>query len=348
MRITLTDPKGGVMLDQEVGPNVVAKVLTTAGVDLDDPEWESKAMSAAREQGLNDDEATAAVKIERILSPLDPKDRQKLLKEATKQLAANRAEEATAKREFEALEVRRDALDKCIQWLGSEPRMQRPVGSAWHKLSEAFRAGRVAYHQQALNGASGFFDASPHVFVVEHDWASAFRGAEDFADGNYKLPFDLCCFEFQISGARLCAVIRQDGESQQRLLAFNADPIWVLIDDAGNRGAVSGLVDANIRAVCVALEAEVAEADVVRAPEKLNKARARKGRTLLSDYHVVALTRRVRAVPLESTETSDHRRRVRLHFRRGHWRHYEDHKTWIKWMLVGNPDLGFIDKHYRL
>jgi hypothetical protein len=33
---------------------------------------------------------------------------------------------------------------------------------------------------------------------------------------------------------------------------------------------------------------------------------------------------------------------------RGHWRHYERHKTWIKWTLVGDPDLGFVDKHYRL
>jgi hypothetical protein len=41
-------------------------------------------------------------------------------------------------------------------------------------------------------------------------------------------------------------------------------------------------------------------------------------------------------------------RKKRLHFRRGHWRHYETHKTWIKWMLVGDPDLGFIEKQYRL
>lgn len=37
-----------------------------------------------------------------------------------------------------------------------------------------------------------------------------------------------------------------------------------------------------------------------------------------------------------------------MHFRRGHWRHYQDHRTWIKWCLVGDPDLGFVDKHYKL
>jgi len=33
-----------------------------------------------------------------------------------------------------------------------------------------------------------------------------------------------------------------------------------------------------------------------------------------------------------------------------HWfdSHLEFVKTWIRWMLVGDPDLGFIDKHYRV
>ena len=38
----------------------------------------------------------------------------------------------------------------------------------------------------------------------------------------------------------------------------------------------------------------------------------------------------------------------RLHFVRGHWRRYEEHKTWIRWRLRGDPDLGFIDKSYRI
>lgn len=53
----------------------------------------------------------------------------------------------------------------------------------------------------------------------------------------------------------------------------------------------------------------------------------------------------------------------RLHFRRGHWSHYSNpgageiqftdegylrSKSWINWMLVGDPDPGFVDKHYKL
>jgi hypothetical protein len=38
----------------------------------------------------------------------------------------------------------------------------------------------------------------------------------------------------------------------------------------------------------------------------------------------------------------------RLHFRRGHFRHFDGWKTWVNWCLVGDPDLGFVDKHYKL
>ncbi len=51
---------------------------------------------------------------------------------------------------------------------------------------------------------------------------------------------------------------------------------------------------------------------------------------------------------LESLAAKGGSRRTRLHVVRGHWRHYEEHKTWIKWHLRGDPDLGFIQKHYSL
>ena len=105
-------------------------------------------------------------------------------------------------------------------------------------------------------------------------------------------------------------------------------------------------VDKQIRAIAIALDAEVIETECVRAPEKLNKAREKRGEPPLRDYHIVSLAQRHRAAPLP-----DHERRhrsPRLHFRRGHWRHYEEHRTWVRWTLVGNPDLGFIEKEYRL
>lgn len=44
----------------------------------------------------------------------------------------------------------------------------------------------------------------------------------------------------------------------------------------------------------------------------------------------------------------EHHTRKRLHFRRSHWRHYVSHKTKIPWTLVGDPNLGFVEKEYRL
>jgi hypothetical protein len=105
-----------------------------------------------------------------------------------------------------------------------------------------------------------------------------------------------------------------------------------------------------IRAVSIMLESEIATKQTVRAPEKLNRHREKLGRTALRDYHVVVLNRhkpRSERLP-EELQTHGERNSPRLHFRSGHWRHFPNHRTWINWQLVGNPDLGFVDKHYRL
>lgn len=65
----------------------------------------------------------------------------------------------------------------------------------------------------------------------------------------------------------------------------------------------------------------------------------------LYEYRVVRLNRKPRTQSLPATALHAPKR---LHFRRGHWRHYEGFKTWVRWCLVGNPDLGFIDKEYRI
>ena len=101
-----------------------------------------------------------------------------------------------------------------------------------------------------------------------------------------------------------------------------------------------------IRAMCIALDAEVAVSSIVRAPHRLNAARVDRGRLPIFDYHVVSLAKRTRPEALADTECEG--RHPRLHWVRGHWRHYTNVKTWIRWHLRGDPDLGFIEKHYRL
>ena len=78
---------------------------------------------------------------------------------------------------------------------------------------------------------------------------------------------------------------------------------------------------------------------------RVKQKRASKGKPPLTDFHIVELNRRPRA---SSSVVGTTDAKLRLHFRRGHWRHFDTHKTWINWTLVGNPDLGWIDKEYRI
>ena len=107
------------------------------------------------------------------------------------------------------------------------------------------------------------------------------------------------------------------------------------------------LAHEQIRAISIALDSEVAIKTLVRAPHKLNIEREKDGKPALLDYNVVMLNGSNRANYRPYRGAGTHRS-PRLHFRRGHWRHYLEHKTWVRWTLVGNPELGFIDKEYRL
>jgi hypothetical protein len=110
------------------------------------------------------------------------------------------------------------------------------------------------------------------------------------------------------------------------------------------QAAIKDRVRATARAVAIALDAQVAETDVVRAPHRLNaNERGVVGRLLRtitsSNWRAVLALLLCRRRLLSASATA---------FRRGHWRRFPSHKTWIKWTLVDDPDLGFIDKRYRL
>ena len=265
--------------------------------------------------------------------------------------------------------------------------LQSPQGSAWHKVQEAAKHKRL-YTLKTAGDALGHAELSGdfvslNVFVIGHDWAKAFQGATDFEGGDVRLPFDACVFEFRISGRRVCILlgrgdnIGENGRPADKGIIFvsGGHDLWCALGPPQSDGPLSELITAQVRAICIALDAEVAVSEVERAPAKLNQARERKGLTPLKDYHVVSLTRRARAEPTHRSGDQEPRWRVRLHFRRGHWRlqHEEasDHcehlwqgaedrlgryyctncasyRRWIRWQLCGNPDLGFIEKHYTL
>lgn len=239
-------------------------------------------------------------------------------------------------------------LHGLLEWIDNGPyALQRPETPAWHKLRDNLAADDgIMYRKQNQRFVEEFCEEDPQVFLIQHDWAEAF-GAADLA-GDYKLPYDRCCFEFAINGRRCCVMARQIAGAQPMFMTWTEIPDnWVGIDPSedGKDGSLAALMARNIRAVCVALDTEVAYTEVVRAPLKLNIARAKRGKTPLPDYRVVKLPNKARTLPAGSEPSG---RRVRLHFRRGHWRHFETHKTWIRWTLVGDPDMAFVDKYYRL
>jgi hypothetical protein len=266
------------------------------------------------------------------------------------------------KLELKDIETKKAVIEKLLDW-GADLKIQRPNGISFRKMRKAFAEDRTIYLDKSLHGVMPKLDFEKEIFrfaevlLIEHDWAAAFKNA-DLADSVVKLPYDVCAFEFRFSDRPVIALATQFGTD----IAFTAvvliDEWWVVTDFAGRIGAdyednnskyealvrLFHEVSRQIRAACISLDAEVAKAEVVREPH--SGQHGRNAHQMLKPYHVVSLARRgPRPLVSVGTETG---RRVRLHFRRGHWRHFEDHKTWIKWCLCGDPDLGFIDKHYKL
>lgn len=257
-----------------------------------------------------------------------------------------------------------------IETKGAE--LQRPDGSAFHKLKEAAHSRAIIpifVKEKMPVALTDAFDGIAHSYVVEHNWASAFKAAKDFESGEVELPYPTTCFEFVVSGKRVCAILQEHdtgpataiililtkhGWALPTTYAYQSGrmtPIVPVMNDAlaPFKPAID-LIGENIRAISITLEAEVTETTVIRADYKLNRAREKRGKLPLYDYHIISLANRsrVRSLPRGDLDPNREYTHKRLHFRCGHWRHFDEHKTWIKWQLIGDPDLGFVDKHYRL
>lgn len=258
---------------------------------------------------------------------------------------------------FDLLQAKTKALGNCQAWLTRLNKcenytLERNDVSRLHKYIEACRAGRlVNISKPPSDAAESEFIIPPQTFVVKHDWANAFKTASGLEDG-IKLPYEYCSFEFRLNGNTVLIHAFEVPVSDEYKdgICLNAmveclDHWMMLSEDSGDQDNCLGFLWTQIRAICIALDAEVATEEVVRAPSALNAKRVKAGKIPLRDYHIVDLSRRHRvANPLAGESGVRHR----MHFVRGHWRHYEEHKTWIKWHLRGNPDLGFIQKHYSL
>lgn len=254
--------------------------------------------------------------------------------------------------------------------------MEKPQGSSIHHMADWLR-GVMDYplYQEMIAARNVPQFENFHSFVVEHDWARA-MSKTILDEGDFPMPFDKTCFEFRITGMRVLLYVFGDSSENATAMMFvgingrwhmNADDFFWRsgrlashkLNDKGEEPRIHlrgdgpaekliTLIDAQIKSICVMLDAEVAVKETIRASKSLNRRMVEKGRTPMKDYHVVSLARRHRAAPLPEDHVPEKGAKKRLHFRRGHWRHYADHRTWINWMLVGDETLGFVDKEYRL
>ena len=348
------------------------------------------------EMQLDKHEPELKAKIKAELEGLVGKARAAKIKELRTRLHKRRIELNKKRKErdrkLEKVARFKEAVTASIEWLEQPMILQRPEGSMFHKLRQAFDddeviiAGTKLEPSQLLHELEGDGWDKASVYVVEHDWASAFEGATDYTEGRFKLPDDTCIFEFRLSGVPVVITVVDtvdDAGSQEMtfLLSFKLKGIWlfcgtVVIRQDGSIACVKGhdsetpwstkssdlvplaeddtiapianIVVSQVRAIAIALDAEVAKSTVIREPHRSNQPYRTPVRQPMYSYHVVSLARRTRVEAAAIDPSLPPRARKRLHFRRGHYRHFQNSKTWVRWCLVGDPDLGFVDKEYRL
>jgi hypothetical protein len=210
----------------------------------------------------------------------------------------------------------------------------------------------VPSHVEATEGALSLsaetFAAiqAAQCFVLGHDWAAAMASASDLHERDYPLPYPVCAFEMTISGVFVIA-IRAPDHGDINLTAIGTKSGWHVIPEDPEKSGILELIESQIRALCIVLDAGIAVAELIRQPHSATLRPSASRKALPKNYRVVRLNRSSRADRAPS-QGETRKRRVRLHFRRGHWRHFAARRVWIKWMLVGDPDLGLVDKHYSL
>lgn len=267
-------------------------------------------------------------------------------------IEAERLEFMVQQEAHDALDAALGLTEQIIDWMGTEAPLKAAAESVFHEVFE-----RPVFRQPKIGG-DGYEAAAPlsqdhEVFLVQHDWAALMAPA-DIGRAAFRLPADRCCFEFNFSGRRVIGLFSgMEGESTDMTVLVGVDEGWFQFPPTmtmapGDFGAhlVGRLVD-QVQAICVGLDVEITQIEAVRADHDLNEERAQRGRGPVFDHHILSLVprRRYAPRPLEDDRVKIARR---WHSRRGHWRRFATFKTWVRWHLVGNPDLGFADKDYRL
>lgn len=126
-------------------------------------------------------------------------------------------------------------------------------------------------------------------------------------------------------------------EAYDRLLSENDDR-WLEQDLARCFEPLLGF--------CLTVNCENVQTAEVAPPAKLNAKRVKNGKQPLDSYHVLVLPGGDASAPQGG---SAHRQGPRSHWRRGHLRRLgEGRVVWVRHALVGNRELGNVQKEYRV
>lgn len=239
-----------------------------------------------------------------------------------------------------------------------------------HKWLEALKAGKTIMITDRSQDLPDAFLEGVHkvaqTYVVRHNWADALGEsiravAKADRPVDVMLPYDVCFFEFYMAGRCViltafqegCEIIGSDKKKYQNppsyIVAIECeDDYWfheALKPSALENTPFLKAIRSQVEGICVALEAKIAVSEKVEPAAKLNKKRIANGKPPLMSYNVIDLA--VRKNRGAHSSSKEYQGIVKCHLRAGHWRHLDDvRKIRIGWMLVGNPDLGFVSKHY--
>jgi hypothetical protein len=241
-----------------------------------------------------------------------------------------------------------------------------PSSSLLHHFLERSRPGLVA----------DWLDAQ--VILVGYDAAKLVRDKLDVSGDDVMppLPFERCALELSVNGHHTILLVgrmRSTGadvlevatralDGRWRLLCFSwmeGDWKQVVLDKAeasaaeAKRATVDAWLDfalEQLNAVLLCLDLHLFEMQRSEPSKKLNSRRRAAGHIPLFDFHTLNVSPNSHnVVHSESVPAASS---VRLHVRRGHTHRFRTRtglvSRWLPAMWVGNPNLGFVDKHYRL
>jgi hypothetical protein len=294
-------------------------------------------------EALREFEATQTIQ-ELISDPsLTPKQRRLILHKTQAKLFK---EKANAEKSIGKIVEKEKYLSKQIscweellEWLKGEMKFS-PGQNLYHdflaSLPSVFQSDRDA----ALKN-DNLYEA--HCFVVTRLYADVLEGAPE---GEFRLPYPVCAFQFTFDGRPVIIVGSEEDDRIDFFSVAKVKDTWALLELKDDEaGTLEKCMRDEIRALCIVLETEIAEETIIRAPHRLNAARVRRNRLPINDYSTIDLRQRHR---YEAMGSDERRSSPRLHFRRGHWRHYSGFKSWVRWTVAGDPSKGILFSEYRV